>query len=60
MESFFGVMKNEMFYGGKSQFETFDDLKRQSPNTSGATTAEDQEEVELDASEEIQGDIQGD
>lgn len=28
MESFFGVMKNEMFYGRESQFKTFDDLKR--------------------------------
>ena len=28
MESFFGVMKNEMFYGYESKFKTFDQLKK--------------------------------
>ena len=27
MESFFGVMKNEMFYGHESEFRTFDQFK---------------------------------
>ena len=26
MESFFGTLKNEMFYGHESEFETFEDL----------------------------------
>ena len=28
MESFFGVMKNEMFYGHESEFKTFDQFKK--------------------------------
>ena len=28
MESFFGRMKNEMFYGRESEFETFEELKK--------------------------------
>lgn len=28
MESFFGTMKNEMFYGHEKEFKTFDDLKK--------------------------------
>lgn len=27
MENFFGIMKNEMFYGEEATFETLDDLK---------------------------------
>lgn len=27
MENFFGIMKNEMFYGHKDEFETLDQLK---------------------------------
>ena len=27
MENFFGLMKNEMFYGEEATFETLDDLK---------------------------------
>ena len=28
MENFFGILKNEMFYGHEDEFETLDDLKR--------------------------------
>ena len=28
MESFFGTLKNEMFYGHESEFKTFSDLHR--------------------------------
>lgn len=28
MESFFGILKNEMFYGHESEFRTFSDLKK--------------------------------
>lgn len=27
MENFFGVMKNEMFYGHENEFETLDELE---------------------------------
>ena len=29
MESFFGIMKNEMFYGHESEFKTFDQFKKE-------------------------------
>lgn len=28
MESFFGILKNEMFYGHESEFKTFDQFKK--------------------------------
>lgn len=27
MENFFGIMKNEMYYGHENEFETIDDLR---------------------------------
>ena len=39
MESFFGAMKNETFYGHEAECRTFAEFKKAVPNTSTTTTA---------------------
>lgn len=39
MESFFGAMKNETFYGHEAECRTFEEFKKAVPNTSTTTTA---------------------
>ena len=40
MENFFGIMKNEMFYGHEKEFKTIDELIKAIKNTYTTTTKE--------------------